>query len=152
DYRYMPDPDLPPVILDDDFISGIQKQMPILPNAWRERLEELGLQPPQVETLLEAELEYPDINYLSLIEASLEDKPLAKFLANWFVNLEIPARREDQLKRQTNDQRLTIYTAAHQLYGSGQLSSTHLKTLLTDLLSATDVPKNIEEYAKKSGL
>lgn len=32
DYRYFPDPDLPPVDIDDDFIEGIRSKMPLLPS------------------------------------------------------------------------------------------------------------------------
>jgi aspartyl-tRNA(Asn)/glutamyl-tRNA(Gln) amidotransferase subunit B len=32
DYRYFPEPDLPPVILTDEFIAGIRSEMPALPN------------------------------------------------------------------------------------------------------------------------
>jgi len=37
DYRYFPDPDLLPVILDDDFIESVRKTLPELPDAKRER-------------------------------------------------------------------------------------------------------------------
>ena len=37
DYRYFPDPDLLPVILDDDFIESVRKSLPELPDAKRER-------------------------------------------------------------------------------------------------------------------
>lgn len=37
DYRYFPDPDLLPVILDDDFIEDLRQRMPELPEARRQR-------------------------------------------------------------------------------------------------------------------
>jgi len=37
DYRYFPDPDLLPVVLDDAFIDGVRQTMPELPDAKRER-------------------------------------------------------------------------------------------------------------------
>ncbi len=44
DYRYFPDPDLLPVSISDEQIAEIQKQMPELPAARRQRLQsELGL-------------------------------------------------------------------------------------------------------------
>lgn len=44
DYRYFPEPDLPPLILDDDFIDGIRKEMVELPDAKKSRfINELGL-------------------------------------------------------------------------------------------------------------
>ena len=44
DYRYFPDPDLLPVVLDDAFIEKIRAELPELPDAKRERfIQDLGL-------------------------------------------------------------------------------------------------------------
>jgi len=44
DYRYFPDPDLPPLVLDDSFVAKIRADVPELPRAKRERyVRELGL-------------------------------------------------------------------------------------------------------------
>ncbi|HEX7045567.1 MAG TPA: Asp-tRNA(Asn)/Glu-tRNA(Gln) amidotransferase subunit GatB [Burkholderiales bacterium] len=44
DYRYFPDPDLPPLVLDDAFIEAARAQLPELPDAKRARfMQEYGL-------------------------------------------------------------------------------------------------------------
>ena len=43
DYRYFSDPDIPNMILDEDFIAGVQKDMPLLPSAKRKVFIESGL-------------------------------------------------------------------------------------------------------------
>ena len=44
DYRYFPEPDLPPVIIDDEWMKEIADSMPEMPNAMKARLTgELGL-------------------------------------------------------------------------------------------------------------
>ncbi len=44
DYRYFPEPDLPPLILDDEFINNIKIHMPQVPEERRKRFrEEFGL-------------------------------------------------------------------------------------------------------------
>ncbi|TRD10777.1 Asp-tRNA(Asn)/Glu-tRNA(Gln) amidotransferase subunit GatB [Erythrobacter insulae] len=46
DYRYFPDPDLLPVVLEDDFLEDCRASLPELPDAKRTRYEsELGLTP-----------------------------------------------------------------------------------------------------------
>src|SRR5699024_11208258 len=38
DYRYMPDPDIPPLVIDDAWLEAIRKRLPELPSAQRARL------------------------------------------------------------------------------------------------------------------
>ncbi|MDC7286111.1 hypothetical protein NXH56_09155, partial [Bifidobacterium thermophilum] len=46
DYRYFPDPDLLPLVLEDDFLSECRASLPELPDAKRKRyVEVLGLTP-----------------------------------------------------------------------------------------------------------
>jgi aspartyl-tRNA(Asn)/glutamyl-tRNA(Gln) amidotransferase subunit B len=52
DYRYFPDPDLPPLRLDDDFVAGVRDALPELPAAKRVRfVETLGLTPYAAQVL-----------------------------------------------------------------------------------------------------
>ena len=45
-YRYFPEPDLPPLVLDDAFVAEVRRGIPILPAARRRRwVERLGLSP-----------------------------------------------------------------------------------------------------------
>jgi len=43
DYRYMPDPDLPPVVLSQAFIDEVKASMPALPADYRQLLETAGI-------------------------------------------------------------------------------------------------------------
>lgn len=40
DYRYFPDPDLPPLVLSDEYLSEIRQNLPALPQSVRQELEE----------------------------------------------------------------------------------------------------------------
>jgi aspartyl-tRNA(Asn)/glutamyl-tRNA(Gln) amidotransferase subunit B len=52
DYRYFPDPDLPPLRLDDGFVEEVRAGMPELPEAKRRRfVESLGLTPYAAQVL-----------------------------------------------------------------------------------------------------
>jgi aspartyl-tRNA(Asn)/glutamyl-tRNA(Gln) amidotransferase subunit B len=148
----MPDPDLPPIELDDAFIESVQKEMPVMPAVWTQRLIELGLDAAQTDTLLEAELDEPEVNYLELIESSMDQKIFAKQLANWFVNIEIPLRRSDAvLNNESNDKRLGFYKAVSDLSQAGKLSSTNAKSLISDVLAAHTYPENVADHAEKQG-
>lgn len=45
DYRYMPDPDLPPIVLEQSYIDDIKASMPALPDDYRRILSEAGIDP-----------------------------------------------------------------------------------------------------------
>ncbi|HEY2512725.1 MAG TPA: Asp-tRNA(Asn)/Glu-tRNA(Gln) amidotransferase subunit GatB [Polyangiaceae bacterium] len=46
DYRYFPEPDLPPLVLDEAFVAGVKNSMPELPKEKRARFSrEMGLTP-----------------------------------------------------------------------------------------------------------
>lgn len=155
DYRYFPDPDLPPIELDDALIETVRQEMPVLPAAWRQRLSALGLDKPAMETLLEVELDDPEVSYLALIEEVIDDKEFAKTLGNWFVNFEVPLRREgkatmnDQL---TNQGRLHAYRETYALVKDGKLSSTNAKTLLTLILTGSGQVADVAGLAKQHNL
>ncbi|HSX33847.1 MAG TPA: Asp-tRNA(Asn)/Glu-tRNA(Gln) amidotransferase subunit GatB [Candidatus Saccharimonadales bacterium] len=155
DYRYFPDPDLPPVELSDDWLQTVKDEMPVLPDEWRTRLSTLGLDKPAMETLLEAELDDPNVSYLGLIEEVIGEQEFARQLANWFVNLEVPLRRDETLTPNaalTNQGRLHIYRAVAELVKAGKLSSTNAKALIAKLLTGSEQTQNIAAYAKQHDL
>ncbi len=152
DYRYFPDPDLPPIELDESFLSSIRDSLPILPPEWRQRLSSLGLDTTIIDTLLEAELERANVGYLHLIEAHLKDVEQAKALANWFVNIEIPLNRQDEVSPDWGDEnRRHMYTQLYELRKTARLSATSAKSLLRELLVKGVMPSNLEKYADEQG-
>jgi aspartyl-tRNA(Asn)/glutamyl-tRNA(Gln) amidotransferase subunit B len=155
DYRYFPDPDLPPVELTDEQIEIVRAEMPIMPDEWRQRLSGLGLDAAQTATLLEGEVEEPTISYLALIEEAQGDSAFAKTLANWFVNLELPLRHDETVTLSaelTNQGRLSAYHAAYELVKANKLSSSNAKLLLTKVLTTAEQIKDVEAFAKQHNL
>lgn len=153
DYRYFPDPDLPPVTLDDADIDTVRAEMPVLPHQWRKRLHSLGLDESQIATLLEGELDDPTVSYLGLVETALQDKSFAKAIANWAVNLEIPLRRTDSVKSELDSEgRLHLYRVVFDLVQNNKLSSSNAKQLITKLLGQQQIEVDVEAYAKRHNL
>jgi aspartyl-tRNA(Asn)/glutamyl-tRNA(Gln) amidotransferase subunit B len=152
DYRYMPDPDIPPVIITDEYIEKIGREMPVMPSEWRKRLSVLGLDKLQIETLLDAQVEFTE-DFLSLIEKYLSDPEKAKTFANWVVNIEVPLRR--QLVQDGKDLVVDIvvheqaYVSVYKLSRDGKLNSNAAKDLLIDLLNSNKTYDDIEKYASE---
>ncbi len=54
DYRYFPEPDIPPVVLEEDFVDEVRQNLPEMPESRRERFEkQLGLNSDDARTLTE---------------------------------------------------------------------------------------------------
>ena len=81
DYRYFPDPDLPPLVLNETFIEDVRKTLPELPDAKRDRFtREYGLSAYDA-SVLTATREMADY-YESVVKAAQCD---AKLAANWVI-------------------------------------------------------------------
>jgi aspartyl-tRNA(Asn)/glutamyl-tRNA(Gln) amidotransferase subunit B len=80
DYRYFPDPDLPPLVLDDAWIRERREALPELPEARRSRLEmALGI-PAYDARVLTSEVPLADY-FESVVAAGVEPKAAA----NWVM-------------------------------------------------------------------
>ncbi|KAJ8472672.1 hypothetical protein ONZ51_g8362 [Trametes cubensis] len=55
DYRYMPDPNIPPLLIDKGYIDAIRRKMPELPTATRARLLDQGLSERDVDVLMDVD-------------------------------------------------------------------------------------------------
>ena len=91
DYRYFPDPDLLPLVLEDDFLEDCRASLPELPDAKRVRYEtELGLTPYNARELT-AEVEtFARFETLLGAVAVAIGKPEAKVatqVANWALSV-----------------------------------------------------------------
>ena len=79
DYRYFPEPDLPPLVLDDAFIEDIKKNMVELPDAKKARfVKELGLTPYDASVLCENK------ETADFFEKAAKGRD-AKKVANWIM-------------------------------------------------------------------
>jgi aspartyl-tRNA(Asn)/glutamyl-tRNA(Gln) amidotransferase subunit B len=82
DYRFFPEPDLPPLIVEEQVISTIEASLPELPDAMKERLvSSYGLSSYESSVLVN---EPGAVAFLELI-AQTSSRP-AKLVANWILN------------------------------------------------------------------
>jgi aspartyl-tRNA(Asn)/glutamyl-tRNA(Gln) amidotransferase subunit B len=82
DYRYFPEPDLPPLIVEDGWLDAIRREMPELPNAKRERFaKEYQLNEEDIERLVEEK------KVCDYFETCIAVTPglLPKSIANWLL-------------------------------------------------------------------
>ncbi|HZK83894.1 MAG TPA: Asp-tRNA(Asn)/Glu-tRNA(Gln) amidotransferase subunit GatB, partial [Desulfosporosinus sp.] len=79
DYRYFPEPDLPPLVIDRDWVEKIRKTLPELPTVRCARLQALGLPAYDAAVITQAK---PMADFF---DAALEYYGDAKTLANWVM-------------------------------------------------------------------
>jgi aspartyl-tRNA(Asn)/glutamyl-tRNA(Gln) amidotransferase subunit B len=82
DYRYFPDPDLPPLVIAQDWIARVKASMPELPDAMRERfVRDFGLSEYDAAVLTQSK---PMADYFE--EAvNQAGRAQAKLVANWLM-------------------------------------------------------------------
>jgi aspartyl-tRNA(Asn)/glutamyl-tRNA(Gln) amidotransferase subunit B len=95
DYRYFPDPDLPALVIDQDWIDATRAQMPELPAALSKRWQsEYGLSAYDA-TALTANREIAQY-FKDVVAAVADPAKQAKTAANWvMVDLSAAANRDD---------------------------------------------------------
>ncbi|KAE9613882.1 putative carbon--nitrogen ligase with glutamine as amido-N-donor [Lupinus albus] len=80
DYRYFPEPDLPAVIISQEYVDGIQSSLPELPEIKRRRYEKMGLSMQDVLFLAN------DKNIADYFDATIAKGADAKLVANWIMS------------------------------------------------------------------
>ena len=150
DYRYMPDPDLPPIIIDDKYIQTVKLSMPPTLDFWRDKLQQLGLNSSQIDSLIEANIEYSQAGLLQLILEFDQQNQDIKQLANWLVNIDIPLLKNKQ--QNSSKHRMRLYSTISALVAEDKLSSTNAKELINRCLSMDQLPNDLTDYAQINGL
>ncbi len=128
DYRYFPEPDLPPIVLTDEQIKKYGDQIVRLPAQIRQDLVEAGVDKDSVETLLE----YPvliDRLYKEIEIGAQKDD--VKRIANWFANevvklIDNETDNEDVFTAPGN------LTKLSQMVAESKLSSSAAKTIVVE--------------------
>lgn len=144
DYRYFPDPDLPPLVIREEWIDKWRTELPELPAARRRRFEEgLGL-PAYDAEVLTAEKDVADY-FEQAVAAYAEPKKIS----NWVMG---------ELLRELNDRSADLsackirpaeLAALVKIVDGGLISGTIAKTVFKELFAVGGDP---EAYVKDKGL
>lgn len=139
DYRYMPDADIPPIILSDEEIETIQATVPMLPPAYREKWATLGMDRSVIDSLIANQ------SYAVLI-ATIQDNAgdaIAKRVAHWFASA-LGGQDEETAVIASNFVPEGFVELA-QMVEANELSSTAAKEVFVELLSSEKTPREIAE-------
>jgi aspartyl-tRNA(Asn)/glutamyl-tRNA(Gln) amidotransferase subunit B len=139
DYRYFPDPDLVPVVIDDQWIEEVRRSLPELPDQRRERfITELGLPPYDAEVLTAAK------ELADYFEVAYRTYSNAKKLSNWIMTelmREFKGEAADDITScKVSPENLGALLA---MIEKGAISGKIAKTVFADMLESGSDPETI---------
>ena len=139
DYRYMPDPDLPPIVLEPDFIDKIKADMSALPEDYRTILADIGIDAKTASDIIAV----PDTATTVKRVYEAAGASHAKRVAFWL------------LQPQSDDEESDLGTDAamidpqliklSEMVEANKLSSTAAKEVLSELIKTGEDPEKIAE-------
>ena len=136
DYRYMPDADIPPLVLEDDEIAAIQATVPKLPGEYRSEFSSLGVDKSVVNSLLSRR------EHAELVSAVLaEDEKAARRVANWIAsNL-----TEDEMTERVRVADVVDLLALADMAEKSEITSNGASELFNDLMNGAADPRQLAE-------
>lgn len=139
DYRYMPDPDIPPIVLSDEEIDRIQSDIGFLPSDYRQAWQSLDLDRSVVDSLLGSP------SYAALIKTIQDNSSdnTARRVAHWFAS-SVDKNQEEAATVASNFAPHS-YIELSDMVEASELSSTAAKEVFNVLLVSSKSAKHIAE-------
>lgn len=137
DYRYMPDPDIPPVVITEDQINQVIRSLPKLPNEYRKSWEDIGFDGTVLNAIL-ANQEFAKL--LDSVKNKSNDE-VTKKVGIWLTMLsnDINSQNNDLIKNLKVDYLIELAN----LVIKNKLSATAAKEVFNTMLISDDSPLNI---------
>lgn len=83
DYRYFPEPDIPPILISDKMIAKVKEEMVELPQLRKDRyMHEYKLEPSTAETIIATKARS---DWFEQAIMGIDDKELIKEIAKWYI-------------------------------------------------------------------
>ena len=142
DYRYMPEPDIPPINLTTEFVEEQKSTLPLLPQDYREKFNGAIAQ-----DTLEVLLDYKELMQKL---SELKDNKSVKRISNLFASVLLAEEKSNEM---LND----LPTAKHlddlvTMQEAGELSSTAAKEVFLHLFDPQMKNKSTGDIAKELGV
>ncbi len=142
DYRYFPDPDIPPVVLDDEYVKNIKAEMPKMPAIFRTEFSQLGLDTSAINVLISS----PESAIFVSHVLDKYGKDHARRISHWLVHsYELLIGSKLGV---TTGKAITVETAIllSEMVENNELSSTSAKEIWVEMMKNGGDPRNIAEH------
>ena len=135
DYRYMPDADIPPIVLDSDEIKRVQATVPKLPPQYRAEWSELGVDKSVINSILANQ------EYAKLVSAVLHEghAAAARRVANWISS----SLSVDENSSDTKNADVADLLALSEMVEKAEITSNAATELFNDLMNGASDPRRL---------
>jgi len=147
DYRYFPEPDLPPILISRDWVNKMQSQIPELPSAKKARyIEALGLSEYDASVMItDKEATVLFENCLPFLSESMDPADATKAVTNW-INVDLNRMKNehkstwDEIKIEPSELAKLVL-----LVEDGKISNSMAKTVFDEMFINGGDPIKISE-------
>jgi len=144
DYRYFPEPDLVPLVIDKAWIQELQNELPELPEGRRRRYVDQLKLPADDSHVLAENKEISDF-----FDETIKAGAPAKTIANWLLGPVLAYLKEN--KKDFSETKITIQNMLDlsKVVSDGTVGTTIAKQLIVELLTT---PMNVPNLIQERGL
>lgn len=147
DYRYFPEPDIPPVLISDEMIAKVKAEMVELPQLRKDRyMHEYKLEPSTAETIIATKARS---DWFEQAITRIDDKELIKEIAKWYIGDLFALMKANKIK--LNELKLSAenFVGLVKMLYQKKISGSIAKQILPQIL---DGAITAETYAKEHDL
>ncbi len=147
DYRYFPEPDIPPLLFDEKYIAEIKKEIGELPQEKKLRYQQdFGLDPLTTETIITSS--HKAVWFEAAVKG-LSDKKLIAEVARWFIGDLYSHIKSNRIKLSEIKVKPEQLKSLVEMLYTKKLSGTLAKQVLAEMFASGSDPESI---AKEQGL
>lgn len=140
DYRYFPDPDLLPLVIEKNWLDSVQKKLPELPDQKKERFQkDYHLQATDAEILTSSK------GVADFFEECLQSYPQPKKVANWTINEFLRMMKSDETLIPRSPLKPVHVGETLKLVEEGKISGSAAKIVLQKVYETGQAPASIIE-------
>ncbi|MCL4156412.1 UNVERIFIED_CONTAM: hypothetical protein GTU68_054406 [Idotea baltica] len=138
DYRYLPDPDIPPVIIEDSYLKKIKNELPKLPeDCYLGLVEQNGLSEYDAK-IITSEKSYYDL-FIETYKTSNNSKSSASWIINEYLAFLNRIDDDDEIQAISGEQLGELIL----LIDNGVISNKIAKRIFEEMLETGETPKRI---------
>ena len=143
DYRYFPEPDLPPLVVESEWVGNIQSKLPELPDAKYHRfLSRYGLGEYDAARLIE---DRSVADYFESAARGLPSSVPAKSVANWMLGDLFSLMNQSEITIKQLTVRPEALAALVQIVSDGEINQSSAKEVLAEMFKTGKTAAQIVE-------